>query len=581
VLAIPSPTGRIVSANESTVKQQLKILVVDDLAANRMLVREQLRHMGFRHVVEADNGAAAVAAFQAEPSDLVLMDVIMPVMDGHEAAAQIKEMSSARWVPIVFLTGAESEAQHLRCLEVGDDFLSRPIHFVILKAKIEAILRTLKLQEQIRQKNNELQQYYHNAEEEKRVTAHLMQNMVAGPGLRDPVLKTTIVPAEYHSGDVIMAARAPNQALFLMLADGTGHGLAAAINVMPLPQIFYAMVSKGFTLPSLLQELNGKACGWLPRDRFVAATLVEINEREQTIRVWNGGNPDVLLIGPDGTVRHSWRSRHLPLGILPESEFDAQFDSYFIDAPGQLVLYSDGLLEAADPAYDRFGQDRLVATLAQPAPADRFDAVLAALTAHLRGRPAHDDVSLMFAEIGTEGATPQLNAPEEKTAPPPDSTDNWRLRMELTASEIRYYDLAPHLLSLLEKIEDVKPHKTSLFLVLSELLVNAVDHGLLKLESDVKHTEGFERYLNLREQRLAALQHGAICVTVEKSSEQGRRTMVIAVRDSGGGFDYHNLERHLENHDLPYGRGLGLVRSLASRIEFRDDGSEVVVYYPY
>ncbi|NJD08442.1 MAG: response regulator, partial [Methylococcaceae bacterium] len=171
---------------EQSLKERFKILVVDDLAANRMLVREQLRHMGFRQVFEADNGAAAVAEYQANPVDLVLMDVLMPVLDGHEAAAQIKEMTTARWVPIVFLTGAESEAQHLRCLEVGDDFLTRPIHFVILKAKIEAILRTLRLQEQIQQKTAELQQYYHNAEEEKRVTAHLMQNMVSGPGLRDP-----------------------------------------------------------------------------------------------------------------------------------------------------------------------------------------------------------------------------------------------------------------------------------------------------------------------------------------------------------------------------------------------------------
>ncbi|NJD07415.1 MAG: hypothetical protein FIA97_13090, partial [Methylococcaceae bacterium] len=427
----------------------------------------------------------------------------------------------------------------------------------------------------------ELQQYYHNAEEEKRVTAHLMQNMVSGPGLRDPALQTTIVPAEYHSGDIIMAARAPNQALFLMLAAGTGHGLAAAINVMPLPQIFYAMVSKGFTLASLLQELNSKALGWLPRDRFVAGTVVEINEREQTVRVWNGGNPDILLIGRDGSVLHTCRSRHLPLGILPEREFDAQAESFFIDQPGQLVVYSDGLLEAESPNSDRFGKERILATLAGNEPAERFDRLLAALTAHLGGRPAHDDVSLMFAEIGLDTAALQLGTPEEKPAASPDSAENWRLSIELSAQEIRYYDLAPHLLSLLEKIEDVKPHKTSLFLVLSELLVNAVDHGLLKLESDIKHTDGFERYLSLREERLAELQHGSISVRVEKSSEAGCRNMVISVKDSGGGFDYLSLERHLENHDLPYGRGLGLVRSLASHVEFHDGGREVVVYYPY
>ena len=567
--------------NDISFKERLSVLVVDDLAANRMLAREQLRYMGFRQVVEAENGAAAIAAFRAKPVDLVLMDVVMPVMDGHEAAAQIKAMVPDRWIPVIFITGAESEQLHLRCLEVGDDVLQRPIHFVILKAKIEAVLRTLKLQEQIQKKNAELQQYYSNAEEEKRITAHLMQNMVASPGLHDPVLRTSIVPAAYHSGDLIMAARAPNQALFLMLADGTGHGLAAAINVLPLPQIFYAMVGKGFTLPSLLMELNSKARGWLPRDRFVAATLIEINEREQTLKVWNGGNPDVLLVDPDGTVRQFWRSRNLPLGILDEGQVDLQYETCVIDRPGQLVLFSDGLLEAEDPFSDRFGRDRLVATLGQAPPAQRFAAVVAALQSHLQGATAHDDVTLVIAEVGTAAGTSLPLAEQEQQPQTRNSAGIWRLRMELGVAEIRNFDLAPYLLSMLEKIEDIRPHKTSLFLVLSELLGNAVDHGLLKLDSAIKQQQGFDRYLVLREERLAQLQQGSICVTLEKAMDSGQRVMVIGVRDSGSGFDFQSLERQLEQHGLPFGRGLGLIRSLAARMEFRDNGSEVLVYYPY
>jgi CheY-like chemotaxis protein/anti-sigma regulatory factor (Ser/Thr protein kinase) len=563
-------------------KENPKILVVDDLAANRLLLRGQLKQMGFERVILAENGAQGVEAFKTEQPDVVLMDVVMPVMDGYEAAYHIKVLAGQRWVPILFITGSDSQQQQIRCLEVGEDFLARPVHFVILKAKIEAILRTIRLHEQIQQKTQELEQYYHNAEEEKRFTAHLMRNMVEGPGLRDPSVLSIIFPAEHHSGDLIMAARAPNQSLFVMLADGTGHGLAAAINVLPLPQIFYAMVAKGFALPSLARELNAKAHGWLPRDRFVAATLIEINEREQSIKVWNGGNPDVLLMDERGCLKHTWKSRHLPLGVLAEPDFESHYEAAYIDRPGQLFVVSDGLLEATSVTGEHFGMERLINTLTIGKPHERFQAVVDNMSAHLGNRQAHDDVSMLMVDVGLTPSAPVIASSGKNARISEGENDGWKLQMELGMPELRYYDVAPHVLSLLEKLNDVRQHKTSLFLLLSELLVNAIDHGLLKLDSSIKQQpEGFERYLALREERLAALVHGVVSVGIEKAVDNGHRVMKITVSDSGEGFDFKSLELHLDSNHAPYGRGLALVKSLSSRLEFRRNGSEVVVHYPY
>ncbi len=128
--------------------KQLKVLVVDDTATNRQILQVFLKKLGFL-VIAAENGAQAVDKFQAEQPDLVLMDVMMPIMDGYEATRRIKEISS-RWVPVVFLSALDKEENLVAGLDAGgDDYLSKPVNFVILDAKLRSLMRTLDLQRQL------------------------------------------------------------------------------------------------------------------------------------------------------------------------------------------------------------------------------------------------------------------------------------------------------------------------------------------------------------------------------------------------------------------------------------------------
>lgn len=127
---------------------QLKVLVVDDTATNRQILQVFLKKLGFQ-VIVAEDGAVAVERFKSELPDLVLMDVMMPVMDGYEATRRIKELS-ARWVPVVFLSALDKEENLVAGLDAGgDDYLSKPVNFVILDAKLRSLIRSLDLQRQL------------------------------------------------------------------------------------------------------------------------------------------------------------------------------------------------------------------------------------------------------------------------------------------------------------------------------------------------------------------------------------------------------------------------------------------------
>jgi diguanylate cyclase (GGDEF)-like protein len=118
----------------------MKILLVDDVKSERMVISAYLQKMG-HEVIVAEHGKQAVDDFARVQPDLVLMDVIMPEMDGHEAARQIRANSSD-WVPIIFLSGRTNNEDIVAGIDAGgDDYLHKPVDHTVLAAKMKAMQR--------------------------------------------------------------------------------------------------------------------------------------------------------------------------------------------------------------------------------------------------------------------------------------------------------------------------------------------------------------------------------------------------------------------------------------------------------
>src|SRR3989442_9170181 len=119
----------------------MKILVVDDSPTIRVALKSLLERMGHT-VVEANDGEQALQMYREDRPGLVLIDVVMPVMDGYESARHMRETSVDEWVPIIFLSSKEADQDLDRAIEAGgDDYLVKPVSFVVLNAKIRALQR--------------------------------------------------------------------------------------------------------------------------------------------------------------------------------------------------------------------------------------------------------------------------------------------------------------------------------------------------------------------------------------------------------------------------------------------------------
>jgi len=119
----------------------MKILIVDDSPTSRAALKSLLERMA-HSVVEADDGKKGLQMYQQDRPDLVLIDVVMPVMDGYEAARRMRATGADEWVPIIFLSSKEDDQDLNRAIESGgDDYLVKPVSFVVLNAKIRALQR--------------------------------------------------------------------------------------------------------------------------------------------------------------------------------------------------------------------------------------------------------------------------------------------------------------------------------------------------------------------------------------------------------------------------------------------------------
>lgn len=252
------------------------------------------------------------------------------------------------------------------------------------------------------------------AEEKQRVEHELARDiidrMMRRPGLNDERIQFRILPAERASGDIIAASLSPRGELVAMLADATGHGLSPAITLVPILTLFYRLVEQGRPLAYVVMELNRELRATMPVGRYVAAALVSLDRDARSALAWVGGMPAVLLVNKSGNVVERCASDHLPLGIVDLQPGDIGIVRLRLSPGDQILLHSDGLVEAENENGEPFGQYRLEVFLRQWDFSGRLASVEHGLRRHVGARAPHDDVSLMLVEcrqlVPGRGAVP-------------------------------------------------------------------------------------------------------------------------------------------------------------------------------
>ncbi|MFN4290873.1 MAG: SpoIIE family protein phosphatase [Permianibacter sp.] len=547
----------------------LRILIIEDDPLQQTLLRSLMEAAGYT-VVSTDTGQGALAHFEHIPPDVVLLDYELPDISGRDLVRELRQRQQD-WLPILFLSAHNDiEVQRDCLLSGGDDFIVKPYDFTILDAKIQSLCRVAALQQQIRKQAAQLQAHL-DADAEEAEAAHYLYSRLTSTNEHTVAgCSQWLQPASKFSGDIICTATGSNGHHYLLLADATGHGLSAAIGLIPVSQVFYSMSRKGHQLSRIVREMNLQVRRFTPVYRFVAAIVVEIDPFTQRLDVWNGGMPAGLKIQQKDNTQLTFPSRHVALGLSMDEEFNSDVESAPYEPGDPLLLYSDGLCDAENSQGVRLGSTALEQLLQEHGKQLTLAHVQNLLYQHLAGVVAHDDVAVVLCRLSMEEA----DAPTAQNAPrrlPAECALTLRLHDQL----IGEFELVPTVVEWCRRAGVREAAIARLHTVLTELVTNAIDHGILLLDSQLKvGPVGFFRYLEERASRLYQLHDKQLEVHIALQNDAVGAVAHISVSDSGPGFQYQHTEAKTEE-TAQSGRGLRLVRELTESLSFQGNGSKV------
>lgn len=558
----------------------LTILVADDTETDRLILEAIVRTEGHRVIIARD-GIEAVAAYAKERPDIVLLDALMPRLDGFGAARQIKTLAGEELVPIIFLTSLTDTDSLVQCLDAGgDDFLSKPYNRVILQAKIKSFYRMREMHATMLAQRDQIARHNEIFLQEQAVAKQVFDNVAHSGCLNANNVRYYLSSLAVFNGDVMVAAMRPSGSMMVLLGDFTGHGLPAAIGAMPLASTFYGMVHKGFSMTDVLREINRKLKQILPVGIFCCATMIDMNFKKGHMKVWNGGLPECFIYRRETLQVQPVKSIHLPLGVLADKNFKDNCEYYDLDVGDRFFMWSDGIHEARNIEGDMFGEERLMQLFKEQLPAEKiFDEILVRVQQFIGKGEKNDDLSLLEISMD-EPRNISLNAAESEVRGAAGLVE-WGMSFEIKPSSFRIFDPLPLLLSVLMEVPGLRSSSGTLYSILVELYSNALEHGVLGLDSSLKTTaDGFNQYYALREERLKSVNSGFIRIYLDHSTTDEGGTLKVRVVDSGEGFDPGRSDANLANAAYS-GRGLALLEKICNSVRYLGRGNEIEVVFSW
>lgn len=545
-------------------------LIVDDETTNRLILRALLKKQGYE-CIEAVNGEEAVEMYRSHHPDIIFMDVMMPVMDGYDATRIIKGLSEKYFVPIIFLTAMTDKEALGKCIDVGgDDFLTKPYDKFLLRSKIASMRRISSL-------NKEVQGMYSLIHREQEIGEQIFNKAVQKNNIVNENIRSLIKPASTFSGDMILSAYAPSRDVHFLLGDFTGHGLSAALGALPVSEVFRAMTSKGFSLEEILVGINKKLKAFLPTGMFLGVQLISISHDLEHAKIINAGMPNLLIVdGETNLIREKVKSAGLPLGVIADINPTEMIQYVPLSVGDKFIFNSDGVTEAWNPQGEDFGENRFYKVIEEtPNGHNTFDNIMHELEEFCSYAEQADDITLVEITCVpslmpvAEEAKGMLEDAQTFT-----SKGEWQYGVSFYGCRLKETNPVPIIINNLLELENIESEKQNLFTVLTELYVNALDHGVLRLNSSLKSDpSGFAQYFKDREERLNQLDSGYVTFAISLKKIDEEYKLIIRVEDSGDGFDYKDNSVPGSSRTALSGRGMMLIKELCSSLTYYEKGN--------
>lgn len=389
-----------------------RILVVDDNQVNRELLASIVRKAGY-DVVTATGGREALAMARQDSFDLILLDIIMPEMDGFAVCKSLQDDMETREVPVIMVSSLDLSETKIRCFDLGAvDYITKPFHRGEILARIRSQLGIKHLTASLQKSNKQLQQRQDVIDQDLMAAAAIQRALLPEliPFTDRLQVEYVFTPCERIGGDIFNVFALDDHSVGIYIVDVCGHGVPAAMIASLVSQ---AMAQSGNVVCSLFAE---DRCSMIKSplqvlerldrlfpierfDRYFTMSYMALDLRSGSYSYSSAGHPPILLQKKNGDV--VFLEAGGPIIGLGEFAPRREEESGELSPGDRLFFYTDGIIELENAAGEMFGVEGIKHLVKQQknVPLSHYSsAITRGLEKFVHGIPVNDDISLLCLE---------------------------------------------------------------------------------------------------------------------------------------------------------------------------------------
>ncbi|MEN9563500.1 MAG: hypothetical protein RIR73_1744 [Chloroflexota bacterium] len=381
-----------------------RILIVDDEPFNVDYLEQELSDFDYE-LLTAVNGEDALKKITADSPDLVLLDIMMPIMDGFSVLEQTKSNPATRGIPVIVISANNDLKSVVKGIQMGaDDYLPKPFEPTILHARINASLERKHLRDQE-------QLYLQSLENELNIARNIQKEFLPSelPTLTGWQIGTYFKAAKFVAGDYYDAFLLPDGNLMFVVGDVCGKGVGAAMFMT----LFRSLLRATSTASYFSSESH--IAGYSPSERVLQAVAITnryIAETHEQALVFstvfigvldvstgaltyiNAGNEAPYLIRANGTLEEMPPTGPV-IGFQPDAKFNVK--ETLVEKGDCLLTFTDGIPDCKNPKDEFFGHDRLKKLLPHKdaSPRELVNRIGAELDAFIEAEDQFDDITIL------------------------------------------------------------------------------------------------------------------------------------------------------------------------------------------
>jgi sigma-B regulation protein RsbU (phosphoserine phosphatase) len=371
-----------------------RVLIVDDVKANVDVLLHALS--GDYKLSVALGGQQAIDAIGRCPPDLVLLDIVMPDIDGYEVCRTLRATDVTRELPIMFLSSLEDVNDKARAFEVGaNDYLTKPFEILEVKARVRSMLRAKSYADAVKEA----------AERDLRIAREIQTGLlpadisaqIQGTGLD---VHAALEPAHQVGGDLFEVLPLSRDRVLVAVGDVSGKGIPAALFMAVTMTLLRSLARQGHTVENILRHLNDELFVQNPRGMFVTLQCLVFDLAKQVVTSASAGHHAAVRLTPGLPPRLVFAATGRVLGLLPSDKICSQMCA--LRRGDTFVLFTDGVSEAFDVHEECFGENRLLWQL-EAAPGNNARettlSVLDGVRRHASGAKQSDDITVVSVRL--------------------------------------------------------------------------------------------------------------------------------------------------------------------------------------